>query len=123
MVIQNKIAMPLRVQPSVGQDNYIGLTRPAFMSLNESGLISSGAFLASPLPGSRTDELQVFDNTIIGKNKSAASVYYYWNNAWRSISTGSSDVGNDAVFQPGLGVILRKATNNSSPSWINSPNW
>lgn len=122
-VIQNKIAIPLRAQPSVSQDNYIGLMRPNQMSLNDSGLITSGAFSQSTLPGSRTDELQVFDNTIIGKNKSASAIYYYWNNAWRSVGTGSSDVGNVQVFQPGLGVILRKATNNTSPAWINDPNW
>ena len=123
MVDAAKISIPLRAQLSVGQDNFIGLARPNFLTLNESGLISSGAFMASPIPGNRTDELLTFDNAVIEKNKSASAVYYYWNNAWRSVGAGSTDVGNTPVFVPGNGVIIRKATNNTAPIWSNNANW
>ena len=123
LVVTAKLAVSLRAQPSTAQDNYIGLMRPAAMSLNESGLISSGAFQSSPLPGTRTDELLVFDNNAVARNKSASAVYFYWNTAWRQVGAGSADVGANQIFQPGAGIIIRKYTNNASPLWLNSPNW
>ena len=53
----SKLAIPLRTSASAAQDNYVGVARPLRIALDDSGLISSGAFSASPLPGSRTDEL------------------------------------------------------------------
>jgi uncharacterized protein (TIGR02597 family) len=118
--------VPIRVPDgSAGnkQDVFFGLMRPVAMSLDDSGLISSGAFAASPLPGSRTDELFTFDNSIVAKNKSAAAVYYYWNSAWRRVGAGNTVVGNTTVFAPGSGVIIRKGTNIASPVWTNAPNY
>lgn len=115
--------IPLRApdgSAGANQDNYIGLARASAMSLDASGLISSGAFAASPLPGSRTDELLVFDNTTIAKNKSASSVYYYWSNAWRRVGAGSTARGSDLIFTPGAAAILRKGTNAVSPVWTNT---
>jgi uncharacterized protein (TIGR02597 family) len=122
-VATTKLAINLQTQTTTDQDNYIGLMRPAAVSLTDSGLINSGAFAASPLPGSRTDELLVFDNTTANRNKSASAVYYYWNNAWRQVGAGSTDVGANLIFQPGTGVIIRKDTTNAIPTWINAPNW
>ncbi|MDB6058276.1 MAG: Endoglucanase [Verrucomicrobiales bacterium] len=102
------------------QDNFVSLTRPTGVSLDASGLITSGAFATSPLPGSRTDELLIFDNSVAAKNKSSSAVYYYWNNAWRRVGFGSAIVGSDTVFNPGSGVIVRRGTNSVSPAWINS---
>ncbi len=122
-VITAKLAITLRVQSTVSQDNYIGLARPVAVSLDDSGLVSSGAFSISPLPGSRTDELLIFNNASIGHNKSASADYYYWNSAWRQVGAGSADVGTNLIFQPGNAVIIRKYTNSISPVWTNSPNW
>ena len=105
------------------QDNAIGLARPIAVSLDASGLINSGAFAPSPLPGSRTDELLIFDNTQVAKNKSSSAVYYYWNNAWRRVGAGSAIVDSDLVFSPGTGVIIRKGTNVISPIWTNTPSY
>jgi uncharacterized protein (TIGR02597 family) len=122
-VVTAKLCMPLRTQATVQQDNYLGLLRPNSASLNECGLVSSGAFAASPLPGSRTDELLVFDNSVVQKNKSSSSIYYYWNGAWRRVGSGSADVGLTQIFIPGTGVIIRKSTNVTSSVWVNVPNW
>ncbi len=122
VVVSTKLAVTLRTQFDVRQDNAVGLIRPLAVSLDASGLISSGAFLPSPLPGSRTDELLTFDNTVASRNKSASVVYYYWNNAWREVGLGSADVGAN-LLQPGGGFLIRKATNNATADWTNAPNW
>jgi uncharacterized protein (TIGR02597 family) len=122
-VITAKFAISFVANPATGQDNYIGLARPTSLSLNNSQLISSGAFAASPLPGNHTDELLTFDNTSVTKNKSSSAIYYYWNSAWRRVGAGSADVGSDLVFTPGVGVIVRKGTNAAGALWVNLPNY
>jgi uncharacterized protein (TIGR02597 family) len=122
VVVSSKLAVPMRNQIGVAQDNSVALIRPVAVSLNASGLISSGAFQASPLPGSRTDELLVFDNNVASRNKSASAVYYFWNDAWRQVGLGNADVGAN-VLLPGTGFIIRKATNNVSATWTNAPTW
>ena len=122
VVISSKLGFPLRVQSDVRQDNAIGLIRPLAVSLDASGLIESGAFQSSPLPGSRTDELLTFDNTVASRNKSAAAIYYYWSNAWREVGFGNADVGANLLL-PGTGFIIRKGTNSSTVIWTNAPNW
>jgi uncharacterized protein (TIGR02597 family) len=100
------------------QDNLVGLPRPAAVSLNASGLIESGAFHPSATAGSRVDELLVFDNTAIAKNKSVAATYYYWSGAWRKVGLGTADVGNDLAFLPGCGVIIRAGAASTSDIWV-----
>ncbi len=124
VVAGSKLILPLRTGTTTAQDNYVSLARPLPITLSDSGLISSGAFSASPLPGSRTDELLYFDNTIAARNKSATAVYYYWSGAWRQVGVGTVDVGSTPVFGAGNAAIIRKTTNNVSPVfWTNAPNW
>ncbi|MGZ5569127.1 MAG: TIGR02597 family protein, partial [Limisphaerales bacterium] len=123
VVIPSKLVTRLSTSPITKRDNYVGLMRPITNSLAASGLINTGAFAASPLPGSRTDELLVFDNSVVQKNKSSSAVYYYWNNAWRRVGSGSADVGSVPVLTPGMGFIIRKATNAASIDWTNQKNW
>jgi uncharacterized protein (TIGR02597 family) len=122
VVVSSKLSLSLLAQSGVSQDNSIGLLRPMAVSLDASGLISSGAFQASPLPGSRTDELMTFDNSVASRNKSASAVYYYWNSAWREVGLGNVDVGAN-VLSPGTGFIIRKSANSTSAVWTNAPNW
>jgi uncharacterized protein (TIGR02597 family) len=112
---------PLRSSSSDLQDNAVSLPRPTTVSLNDCGLITSGAFAPSPLPGSRTDELMMFDNALVTKNKSASAIYYYWSNAWRRVGFGSADVGADKVFAFGTGVIIRKSPASTHSIWTNTP--
>jgi uncharacterized protein (TIGR02597 family) len=123
LVQNNPLAVTLQSSITNQQDNFIGLTWPAPLTLNNSQLISSGAFAPSPVPGARTDELLTFDNATALKNKSSTAVFYYWSNGWRRVGSGSTDVGDTAVFQPGTGVIIRKATNSPAAVWTTTPNW
>jgi uncharacterized protein (TIGR02597 family) len=122
-VVGGALSIPLMTSASIQQDNAVALARPVIVSLNDSGLINSGAFAASPLPGSRTDELQVFDNTVVQKNKSSSAIYYYWSGAWRKVGAGTTDVGSDQIFTPGTGMVIRKGTNNAAATWVNLPTW
>jgi uncharacterized protein (TIGR02597 family) len=122
-VVTSKVVIVLQTLTTNQQDNSVALTRPIPVSLNDSGLITGGAFSASPLPGSRTDELLTFDNTTTNRNKSATAVYYYWSGAWRQVGAGSTDVGSNQPLGAGAGFIIRKGTNGSAPVWTNTPNY
>lgn len=123
-VVTANLQLILNSEAAVKQDNVVALQRPVPVSLNQSGLISSGAFTPSTSAISRKDELLVFDDTATGINKSASATYYYFNSAWRKVgSPATTDFGNDTVFQPGTGVVIRKATNGVGPQtqvWTNT---
>jgi uncharacterized protein (TIGR02597 family) len=121
LVLLTKWVVRLETGHVAQRDNFVALPRPVNVSLKDSGLIESGAFRASPMPGSRTDELLVYDHSVIGKNKSPSATYFYWNKAWRRVGAGSLDVGTDEVFLPGKGVIIRKGPAPNTAAWVNLP--
>lgn len=108
-------------------DNYVSVSRPTDQTLNDLGLISSGAFTpsASTLGNARKDQLLIFNNASIGINKAASATYYYLTNlttqGWRSTTDGSTDAGTN-VIPAGAGVVIRKATstNTNSQFWTNT---
>ena len=108
-------------------DNYVSLGRPMDITLNDLGLITSGAFTpsAGTLITQRRDQLMIFNNASIGINKSASAIYYYLTNAttqgWRSASTGTNDVGTN-VISAAVGYVIRKATNGTTGTqfWTNT---
>lgn len=118
----SKLTVPLSTETSTKQDNFIALTRPVTNTLDESGLVQSGAFLASAGAFNRSDELLVFDNDQVAKNKAAAATYYYLS-TWRRVGSGTTNMGSQPVFTPGTGVIIRKQTNGVSSLWVNSPTY
>jgi uncharacterized protein (TIGR02597 family) len=121
-VVMKKSVVPLLTHATGKQDNAVALVRPVPVTLNDSGLISSGAFQASTSPAIRKDELLVFDNTVAAKNKAAASVYYYYNNGWRKVGqSASTDFGTTVVFGPDTGVQIRKAASGTgqASNWTN----
>ncbi len=118
----SKLMVTLATEVSTKQDNFVALTRPVTNTLNESGLVQSGAFLASPSLGTHTDELLVFDNAQVAQNKAVSATYFYLNSTWRRVGF-AGDFGNEPVFTPGTGVIIRKQTNSVSSLWVNTPNF
>jgi len=121
-VIMSKLATSLGTDPSARQDNIVALQRPVAVSLNDSGLITSGAFIPSLNDLMHADELLTFDNSVAGRNKSASATYFYYSGAWRRIGSGA-DVGSTLVFTPGTGVVIRKKPGTSSALWLNSPTY
>lgn len=102
------------------QDNPIGFTVALPMTLNQSHLFGSGIFGGAASHTARADELLVFDNAQVGKNKSPTATYYYFTGTspgWRRVGGGLATVRNDdIVFQPGQSYIIRKAATASSSS-------
>ena len=123
-VSTNPMTVQLDRTASGPNDNYVSLGRPVDITLDNLGLISSGAFTPSlnTLPTGRRDQLLVFNNSAIGINKAPSTTYYYVTNAgWRSTATGNTDVGN-TVIPAAVGYVIRKATNGTSGSqfWTNT---
>jgi uncharacterized protein (TIGR02597 family) len=127
----SKLTTPIVTQPASKQDNFVALTRPATNTLNESGLVQSGAFLSSASQLNQNgDQLLVFNNGQTGQNKSPAATYYYLSSlsCWCRVNDsqgtyGTTDMGNEPVFVPGTGVIIRKKLGSASTNWVNSPNY
>lgn len=100
---------------------------PSDITLNNLGLIESGAFTpsASTLGTVRKDTLLVFNNAASGFNKAPSATYYYLTNAstqgWRSTTAGTNDVGT-TVIPAAVGYVIRKATNGTTGSqfWTNN---
>ena len=124
-VVTTTLAIPLNTQTSAKQDNYLVLPRPVATALNDSGLISSGAFVASSSAFNRADELLVFDNNTAAIRKSPTATYYYFNGAWRQFGQPvTTDFGTTAAFSNASGFIIRKAaTSTASPLWVNAPTY
>ncbi len=125
----NAVAVQLDRVGTTQNDNYVSLGRPVDITLNDLGLISSGAFTPSTgtLPNQRRDQLMVFDNAATGFNKAASTIYYYVTNSttqgWRSTATSTNDVGTN-VIQSAVGYVIRKATNGGTGTqfWTNTIN-
>jgi len=137
MGIGQVVTYPVRIPvlasgpPAVGQDNPLGIYRPATESLYQSGL-TNPAFVASTSSGAagRRDVLLVFDNTSQALNKSASQQFYYFNNGWRRSSpptSASIDYSQSNIFLTTQGFIVRKTTNGVSGAtlntWVNPPNY
>ncbi len=122
-VLTKKQTIPLLTSPSHKTDNFVSITRPVGVSLNNMGLISSGAFASSPNAIALTDQLLVFNNAATGINKSASATYFYSGGVWHTTQDTSGDHGND-IIPAGSGVIIRKgATAAGTAYWQNSPTY
>jgi uncharacterized protein (TIGR02597 family) len=137
MGIGQVVTYPVRIPlfasapPAIGQDNVLGIYRPAVQTFAQSGL--SNAVLASTATTTlgRRDQVLLFDNTQQGQNKGVSQGFYYFNNGWRRFfPTGTSpavDFSQSNVFLTTQGFFLRKATNGVSVStlttWVNQPNY
>ena len=125
-VLYRKLTVPLETNPpgSPKQDNFVSVTRPVDVKLDDLGLISSGAFANSPSgPAVRTDELLVFNNAAPGLNKSAAATYWNQAGVWRKVGDSAPlpNRGTD-VIPAGTGFIIRKGTVAGGPTifWPNA---
>lgn len=105
------------LQANTAQDNMVAVDVPVPLTLAQSNLVESGAFVSSTtVTGSNGDKLLVFDDTIAGTNKAASATYYHYNGTssggpgWRKVGGGITNIKNDdVIFNPGSGYVIRKA--------------
>ncbi len=124
-VLTKVTTIPLFTRTSGQQDNFVSIIRPLDVSLNNLGLITSGAFQTSPSQFNRVDQLLVFDPTQASQNKSASKTYFYMSGAWRLFGDpGLPDRGSDLI-SAGAGFVIRKgATATGAPVfWMNAPTY
>lgn len=121
------MAIQLDRLTSGGNDNFVSMHLPVDTSLNNLGLISSGAFVKSAATTgvARRDQLLIFNNSSVGLNKSPSQIYYYLDTGsiqgWRSTLNSTADAGNDLI-PAGSGFIIRKYQANPATSqfWTKS---
>lgn len=107
------------------QDNFVAITRPINVSLDNLGLISSGAFASSSSVFNLIDQLFVFNNSAAGINKSASATYYYMNGHWRKFGQDPAvDFGAD-IIAAGTGFVIRKGAtvDGATQFWVNAPTY
>jgi uncharacterized protein (TIGR02597 family) len=123
MVPMSKLSIPLNTQADSRQDNPVALARPVAVTLNDSGLLENNAFTPGTSAFNRGDEILVFDNSVVAKNKSAAAIYYRLD-TWRRLGA-SGDFGETPVFVPATGVVIRKVQAEGGPTyfWMNTPGY
>jgi uncharacterized protein (TIGR02597 family) len=124
-VLTKKETIPLLTSTSTQVDNFVSVTRPVDVSLDNLGLISSGVFASSPNQFNRVDQLFVFDSTTASINKSASATYFYSNGAWRKFGQSiSTNFGTDTI-PAGAGFVIRKGitANGSAQFWQNAPTY
>lgn len=126
-VEMGSVVVPLSTQAGAKQDNFIALTRPVGIQVQQLGLDST-VFMESlnTLPAGRRDELWVFNNAAAAFNKAPTTAYFKLPGAtgWRKLGGGSSNVGAD-VLTPGTGFIIRKyqSGDGSTKFWANPPTY
>lgn len=117
----------LRLNETAAQDNTVGLVTPIPVSLSESGLYESGAFVPTgTFIGGSGDRLFVFNPLDTGFNKAASEAYFYYEGSdfpdgWKKLGQDlNADFGGTKVFRPGQGFLIRKAENGaiSEDTWI-----
>jgi len=121
------ITINLSAADSTEQDNAVAIYRPIDVTLADSGLISSGAFVASTSPVDIKDQLLVFEDGA-GVNRPPAATYFYIAgalNSWFKVGSGSTSFNDALVFLSGNSVLIRKApvAGGFTSKWTNSPTY
>lgn len=112
------------------QDNLVALPVPVPIGLAASKLVESGAFQSSASPLLLRDQLLVFDNSLVAKNKAASAIYYHYSGTalqgpgWYRVGD-TARRADDVLLAPGEGVIIRKqqAPQPISRQWTGVPGY
>lgn len=118
-VTEAPIAIPVTSKDAINYDNFVTISRPIPVVLNELGLHNSGVFAATLDSNNPTDLLMVYSLTDSGKNKTPTASYFYFNNGWRKVGASSAtDFGTDAI-EAGMGIAIRKQSDvDATQNWI-----
>jgi uncharacterized protein (TIGR02597 family) len=124
-VEMKKVTTPLATQSGGSQDNFVAIVRPVDVAIKDLGL--SSAFATSASAFAITDSILLYDNSVIGTDKSSSGRYYLLSGTatptdsrWRKVGNAVADAGND-VIPAGTGFVIRKASTPSGTTafWTN----
>ena len=116
-VQMSQLATPLgTIANSVDQDNAVALPFATELTLSQLKLFESGAFAGSSSHSItlRQDQVLVWDNSVVGKNKASSTSYYYFTGTsglgpgWRKSGVTGTIANDDPVVGPTKGIIIRK---------------
>ena len=119
-VQMSQLATPIgTIANSLDQDNAVALPLATELTLAQLKLFESGAFAGSSSHSIavRQDQVLVWDNSDIGKDKAAGTSYYYYTGAsglgpgWRKSGVTGVIANNDVVTGPTKGIVIRKKSN------------
>lgn len=117
------VAVSLPVSTTTARDTMLALPRPVPATLEDLDL-SPAVFTESPSTAAndRRDQLLVFDNASVGRNKEPAAVYFRTGGQWVRDAAGFPPSGSVSI-EPSAGLLLRKAAGSSEIvlHWINEP--
>jgi uncharacterized protein (TIGR02597 family) len=104
-----------------GNDTFISISRPAAVTLNESGLQA----IVKPSPNIETLEDQIFAfGSTPGLNRAPSERYFYLQGSgWRKFPDDVTDIGATVNLEPGKAYILRKKSNSVGGDWLNNANY
>jgi len=123
-----RLAVPLTTGPSstTPQDNFVSITRPLPVTLNDLNLISSNAFTPSTSIRNVQDQLFLYNDAVATFNKTPSpnSDYIYLGGIWQHLGgTLGVDAGGDTI-PSGAAILIRKAgSNGSTVFWTNPPTY
>jgi len=118
-VTEAPIAIPVTSKSGTDYENYVTVSRPIPIALDELGLQESGVFDATTDSGNPSDTLMLYAADATGKNRSPSATYFYFNGGWRKVGESvSTDFGGDVV-EPGMGIAIRKQAGiETTQNWI-----
>ncbi len=133
-VHMGQIELPLTtIAANTNQDIPISVPVAGDQTLAQTMLLQSGAFVGSTLHsiGSRKDELLLWNNAFVGKNKAPDASYYYYSGAvapgpgWRLAGDTATIRDNEVVLAQGKAIAIRKKTTGaaSTSMWTFTPSY
>jgi len=123
-VDEDASAILLSARQGAAQDNVVAMMRPIPLTLGELDIPGS-VFVSSKGTSveKRRDELLVFDNSVVGYNKSEQARYFFDKSAgqWRIDDGAAFDVATDAEIPAGAVLVIRKspASKDADLVWTN----
>jgi uncharacterized protein (TIGR02597 family) len=123
-VYGGKVTLAIPVANGKARDTMVSLPRPVALTLAQLDF-APGDFIESPStdPGDREDQLLVYDNSQIERNKLPAATYYRSGGQW--LRSGTNAVSDSVTIEPSAGLLLRKAAGGADlvVLWKNAPTY
>jgi hypothetical protein len=115
-VLLKKLSVYLATSTNQAQNNPVSMVRPINVALDATGLNPGDGSFGG---GATGDKLLLFNNAVVGIDKSPSAIYTY-DTHWRlGGDSTASDRGAD-IIPAGTGFVVQKAANAQAAFWTNA---